>query len=128
MVMELSFLALMLFKHAIADLWLQSIRTPNLKSNYFGGHWHYFDLGVLTLFVAIFLAPWQFAILVGCIDYFFHWHVDFLKHRLLKHYEVRSEDSPSLYWGVQAWDQILHYLTYVLIAFSYQLYLSLIHI
>ena len=121
--MELHILALLMIKHAVADLFLQSYHKNINKIKYISNaHKHYLDHGILTFLVVIFFVPFQFALLVAILDYVAHWHIDHLKSRLVQYFEI-DRDS-TVFWRIQAADQALHYLTYYLIVFSYQQFKS----
>jgi hypothetical protein len=108
-------LALLVIKHGIADLWLQSFHTKSYKINWLGGHRHYLEHSVLTLLIASWFLPLQYAVVACLLDYCCHWHVDWAKHHLLKRTQWTFETAPKFFFFVQSIDQILHYLTYWLI-------------
>ena len=104
-------LLLLLLKHAFADLFLQSFHKGINKEHYIGnGHRHYLEHGMLTIIVLFLFVSPEFAFLAGAIDYLAHWHIDFLKHRIISYYEVIRDGK--VFWTIQAIDQALHYCTY----------------
>ena len=70
-------LLLLLIKHAIVDLGIQSQLQNINKDKYFGnGHIHYLQHGLGTLIVAgLFLQVYP-AILCALLDYIIHWQID----------------------------------------------------
>ena len=115
--MEFHLLGLLILKHAIADLYLQSFHNNINKLKYISNaHKHYLEHGLLTFLVVVCFLPFQFALLAGFLDYVIHWHSDHLKSRLVQHFEINRDST--VFWRIQAVDQALHYLTYYLIVFS----------
>ena len=60
-----------------------------------------------------------FAVAIGVIDYFAHWHIDYAKTIVRDKYNMQPEEDR--YWVLQTIDQALHFFTYycfVLIAIS----------
>ena len=107
---------LLLVKHCIIDLWVQSLLTyKDKKSKYtsLSAQVHYAQHGLGTIFVLSFFIPLKYAILVGIVDYIAHWHIDFLKSRTQKKFNIKSPEKA--YWFLSSIDQGLHYLTYYLI-------------
>jgi len=107
---------LILLKHCTVDLWLQSLLTySQKKSNYtsLSAHVHYIQHGIGTMFVLFFFIPWPLAIFFGMCDYLAHWHIDFLKSRTQRKFNIKSPEKA--YWFLCSIDQGLHYLTYYII-------------
>ena len=69
--------------------------------------------GMLTIIILFLFVSPEFAFLAGTIDYLAHWHIDFLKHRIISYYGVIRDGT--VFWGIQAIAQCLHYCTYYLI-------------
>lgn len=105
-------LILLMVKHAVADLLLQTVRPSCDKTDYLnkGLHWHAFDHGILTLLVLVHFVEWDIAIVLAMVDYFVHLHVDFIKSTICRRINIGREDNK--YWRIQTLDQIAHYLTY----------------
>jgi hypothetical protein len=114
---------LLTFKHAFVDLFVQSYHNQIKKVHYLGGWPHYTEHAIGTFIVT--LCAWrilgvtnlQLAILLAVIDGVAHWHIDWLKHQVLKYYEQRTglpmlEHRKNVYWLVQCVDQQLHFITY----------------
>ena len=110
-------LFLLMCKHSVADLALQSLRKPTTKRLYFnkGLHIHALDHAALTLVVLVFfINPWL-ALAFAVLDYVAHWHIDCFKSKLLWIFEIPRDGA--LFWRIQTCDQILHYATYALIVY-----------
>jgi len=106
----------LLFKHAVADLYLQSlIHYSQKKSNYFSlmGQVHYLQHGILAFLVLMFFVSWQFALLLSLLDYLAHWNIDHIKSRTQKYFGIQAPSRG--YWFFASIDQMLHYLTYYVI-------------
>lgn len=103
-------------KHAIADLLLQSFRSPGDKSPLISktNLYHSGDHGILT---AIVFLLWGFdlqtAILLGLLDFTIHYTIDCSKTRFVRYMKWGRNGRP--FWRVQAFDQMAHYATYMLL-------------
>lgn len=107
-------LTALLWKHAFADLFLQTFHGSVNKSNYFGnGQRHYIEHGVLTFCIVIFFTDWTLALALALLDYILHWQIDFAKSWSVKKFSIDRQSK--LFWRIQAIDQFFHYLTYSLI-------------
>jgi len=116
---EIALLTLLLIKHAVADLFLQTLRSDTDKTKYFGnGHRHYLEHGVGTLIICVFFINPIFAVLVSILDYLIHWHVDFGKTHFVKWTKI--DHGTASWFRIQTFDQIAHYLTYALIVLLIQ--------
>lgn len=107
---------LILLKHCTVDLWLQSLLTYSQKKSTYtslSAHTHYIQHGIGTMLVLLFFIPWPLAIVFGMFDYIAHWHIDFLKSRTQRKFNVKSPEKA--YWFLCSIDQGLHYLTYYII-------------
>ena len=117
MEVETLILFLLVCKHAVADLAVQSFRKPGKKRLYLnkGLHVHGLDHAVLTLAVLIFfINPWL-ALAFAILDYVAHWHIDWFKSNILWVFGIKR-DGPA-FWRLQTFDQIFHFATYALIVF-----------
>jgi len=107
---------LLLFKHAVVDLYLQSlIHYSQKKSNYFSlmGQVHYLQHGAFTFFILLFFFSWQWSLFLALIDYVAHWNIDHIKSRTQKYFGIKVPSRG--YWFFASIDQMLHYLTYYVI-------------
>jgi len=114
------FLVLMI-KHFIVDIGIQSAIPGSPKHKYFSGHLHYFHHGVGAFLATMFVVPLQYAMLIGVLDYIAHWHIDWAKHHLNR--EIKAEVRSERWWWTMVLDQIVHTIFYYYIAlyFSVQL-------
>jgi hypothetical protein len=107
----MEFLLLLLIKHAIIDLGVQSQLHGINKSNYFGNaHEHYLHHGISTLVIAGLCLPAVPAILCAIIDYFIHWQIDYAKHKVNNYLKIAPRSIA--WWWTNVIDQCLHFLTY----------------
>ena len=103
----------------LCDLALHRL-FPSVNKFYFDppAHIHYFHHGLGSFLVGL-MFGWPFGLLIGVIDYFVHWHVDYIKTIIRDHYNMQPTEDR--YWVLQTVDQALHFFTYycfVLIAIS----------
>ena len=105
---------MLLAKHALADLLIQSIRKPGDKTNFKDpkGYLHAMDHGILTS-LAIFLLTTDLAsaILLGLADAVLHYSIDFVKSNIVKRKKLTTDHG--VFWAIQAVDQLAHYTCYV---------------
>ena len=106
-------LFLLMVKHAVADLYVQSARPIINKAPYFGGLIHAWDHALLTFAVVVFPAGLQWALIAAIVDFVLHWHIDWAKTNIA-HY-MKWQRTDTKFWKFQALDQICHYSTYFLI-------------
>lgn len=94
-----------ILKHFVADFLLQFKRHYLFKGSYgaWGGIEHALIHGILTCIV---LGP-----IAGLIDLTAHYHIDWAKMNINKHYNLTPVNSET-YWLLLGLDQLLHYLTY----------------
>lgn len=114
---EALILFMLMLKHAICDLGIQSFRTPTNKSRYFdkGLHLHSMDHGIGTFIVLLFFINPLYALVYAVVDYVFHWHIDCTKTTIARKYNWTKEGKP--FWRLQTFDQMAHYATYALIVY-----------
>jgi hypothetical protein len=112
---ELQVLALLFVKHFVVDFPLQKPYQWMNKGTYGhpGGLLHagLHGLGTFAVFLPA-LVDWHWAVYCGIIDLFVHYHVDWLKMNLNKHYGWRA-DTHEQFWVLLGADQLAHALTYV---------------
>ena len=109
---------LLLVKHAIADLWLQS--RFNSKPKYGEKEqlmkpklWlHSLDHAVLTAIVTLIFAGLYWALIIAVLDFVLHSIIDYVK----RIYTLRTNlnTNQNKFWKVQAIDQIAHFSCYLL--------------
>lgn len=105
-----TFAFLLTVKHTVCDLALQRV-FPADKKFYFNpaAHTHYFHHS-LGSFLCGLMFGIEFALVIGLIDYFLHWHIDHFKTLIRDHYKMVSTEDR--YWVLQTVDQALHFATY----------------
>ena len=110
-------LFVLMCKHAVCDLAIQSFRTPTDKYKYFnkGFHVHSLDHAVGTFVVLLFFINPLYAAVFAFIDYIFHWHIDWAKTNITRKYGWTKDGKA--FWRLQTFDQIAHYSTYALIVY-----------
>ncbi len=110
-------LFVLMCKHAICDLAIQSFRTPTDKYKYFnkGLHMHSLDHGIGAFIVLLFFVNPLYAALFAFIDYIFHWHIDWAKTNITRKYGWTKDGKE--FWRLQTFDQMAHYATYALIVY-----------
>jgi Protein of unknown function (DUF3307) len=104
-------------KHFICDGPLQTKAMVDQKSIY--GAW----LGVVhsglhglgtAMVLAIAGLPLQWSAALAVLDFFIHYHVDFTKENIVKYFRWDTRDA-KFWWALSA-DQMLHQLTYLVLA------------
>ena len=113
---ELTIFFLLIVKHTIVDLGLQSQLLwgrASEKGNYFGGHQHYLHHSVGSFLVFICFTDLHMTCVLSIIDYLAHWHIDFTKHNVNRYLNVSRKDI--MWWWTTVTDQLLHFLTYFLL-------------
>lgn len=102
---------MLLIKHAIVDMGIQSQLQSIDKSCYLGnGHIHYMHHGISTLVVAGLFIPAIPALLCALLDYFIHWQIDYSKHKVNNYFKINPRSIA--WWWTNVIDQILHFVTY----------------
>ena len=109
---------LLLVKHAVADLWLQS--RFNNKPKYGEKEqllkpklWlHSLDHAVLTAGVTLIFAGLYWALIIAVVDFVLHSIIDYAK----RIYALRTNlnTNQNKFWKVHALDQIAHFSCYLL--------------
>jgi len=114
--MDLNIFLLLLVKHAIADIGIQSMQGTLNKHNYRGkrAHLHYgtHGIGTALVFLICGIGPIT-ALIAGAIDWIAHWHIDYVKTSAIKSWSV--EKNTVKFWWITSIDQALHYLTYYML-------------
>jgi hypothetical protein len=107
-----TFAFLLTIKHTICDLAIQRL-FPADKKFYFNppAHTHYFHHGFGSFLVGLMFGV-PFAVAIGVIDYFAHWHIDYVKTLIKNHFELTTDNNA--FWVLQSIDQALHFATYYL--------------
>lgn len=115
MIIELlSLLALLFFKHFLADFVIQDQHMVKDKGTYgaVGGLIHSFQHTILTLCVLLWFNP-AMAIGLAIVDGILHYHIDWAKMNLSE----KLIPTDQKFWTWLGADQLLHHLTYLGIAY-----------
>lgn len=114
----LLFLFLLQFKHWFVDFLNQSNEEIARKKIYgdFIGIWHSAKHGIGTTICALFVLDLEvydilFAFILGNIDFIIHYHTDWYKSNY-----GESNPNKKEFWSWLGFDQMLHQLTYILLA------------
>lgn len=115
--LELLLLFLLFTKHFIVDFPLQVPYHYENKGTYghAGGIQHalFHGLGTTLVFIVVFSLTFvPFAVMVGLIDAFIHYHIDWAKVKLNKKYGW-GPATHEQFWWLLGLDQYLHALTYI---------------
>ncbi len=116
-------LFLLFIKHFICDFPLQAYPWMyRNKGTYLhpGGIVHALIHGIGT---AIVLLPFigLVALMYGIVDLFVHYHIDWAKMGISKHYDLQPNNSEK-FWILLGFDQLLHHITYfALVYFAFNL-------
>lgn len=104
---------LLFFKHFIVDFILQTPFQYKNKGTYGhpGGLIHAFLHGITTYCILIF-SYHEMAAILAFFDMFIHYHVDWAKMNLNKHWNLEPSKNESFWWMLGL-DQYLHSLTYI---------------
>jgi hypothetical protein len=113
----LAAVAVLMFKHAIADFYLQTPYQYFCKGKYGhpGGIIHAGIHTALTPLVYLVLLPGS-LLMVGAIalgEFLLHYHIDWLKEQITQRNGWTAQDRG--FWHALGTDQLLHGLTYLLI-------------
>lgn len=111
------FLAL-LTKHFVADFPLQFPRHYLAKGIYgrWGGYEHVLIHAALTFLVLVFfrIHPVDLIVALSCGEAFAHYHIDWAKMNLNRHWNLKPDNSEKFWW-LLGFDQWLHHATYAAI-------------
>jgi|TARA_B100000085_G_C18519495_1_gene503114 hypothetical protein len=112
--MSTLFLFLLLVKHSICDLALQSrfVNKQGDKKNLtdLKGYLHAGDHAIGTFVVALLFAGLIPALGIAIADFVLHFIIDFAKRRYTLAKNIKQSDSK--FWIIQSIDQIAHYSCY----------------
>ncbi len=114
----MNLLLLLMIKHFICDFPLQA--HPWMYRNkgtygHLGGLIHAWIHMVGTAIVVYICAPAQIAMVMGVIDFFAHYHIDYAKMKIGATFNLKPDNS-EWFWILLGFDQFLHFLTYYFIA------------
>ncbi len=115
--LALAAVAVLMFKHAVADFYLQTAYQYLNKGKYGhpGGFIHAGIHTALTPLVYLVLVPGSFLV-AGAIalgEFLLHYHIDWLKEQITHRSGWTTQDRG--FWYALGTDQLLHGLTYLAI-------------
>ena len=114
-------LFLLVLKHPIADIYLQTYHSNVRKDHWLGnGHRHYLEHAVLTFFIMFCFSNILFALIIAALEYVLHWHIDWGKTSIAKFLKYTREDDK--FWRLHTLDQLLHFITYGFLVCVYSKY------
>ncbi|WP_229863854.1 DUF3307 domain-containing protein [Seohaeicola zhoushanensis] len=113
-------ICLLQIKHMFADYFLQTPRMLEGRSNYWHlGRAEHAGVHVLGSIIALLLvgAPMLFILVLVVIEWVVHFNIDWAKAR----YSEKKGFGPyeAGYWRANGFDQALHQLTYVAMAWAF---------
>lgn len=109
--MTLSYLAMLLFKHYLADFVFQTDAMVTGKAIYsnLDGIFHSLLHGILTFWITyVFTGNSWVSLGVGLVDFSMHYHIDWIKMNF-----GNRDITNRLFWNHLGLDQLAHQLTYV---------------
>lgn len=108
---------LLIIKHFIIDFPLQTRYQWSNKGTYGhpGGILHAGLHGIGTYLCLVIISPIA-AIYLSILDTVLHYHIDWAKMNINRAMSWQA-DSHEQFWWLLGVDQLLHYLTYVLLVF-----------
>lgn len=107
-------LALLFVKHWYIDFVNQSTEEVEGKGIYGQAHglMHSIKHGVATFIIfAFFTVDFSYSVIIGFIDFFLHYHIDWLKMNINRRWQL-TIDNPK-FWALLGADQLAHSLTYL---------------
>jgi len=114
MVLIIEIAIALILKHFVVDYLFNPIFGPSQKHIY-GSRGSLFHSGfhmVSCLFVLLCFISFEFALLAAIFDGLTHYHIDYIKAKILQKYKKRSKKFKLT---IMVLDQCLHVLNYVII-------------
>ena len=115
--LALAAVAVLMFKHAVADFYLQTPYQFLNKGKYGhpGGLLHAGIHTALTPLVYLVLLPGSLLMVAGLAlgEFVVHYHIDWLKEQITQRNGLTPQDRG--FWYALGTDQLVHGLTYLLI-------------
>jgi Protein of unknown function (DUF3307) len=115
--LTLAAVAVLMFKHAVADFYLQTPYQYLNKGTYGhpGGFLHAGIHAVLTPFVYLVVVPSSLLLVIGITlaEFAVHYHVDWAKEQIMHRNGWTAHDRG--FWYALGTDQLVHGLTYLAI-------------
>jgi len=109
-------LSLLFVKHFLADFCWQTDKMLRDKGHFgrLGGFQHAGLHGALTYVILMHFLTIQACVMIATFDMLMHYAIDWVNRRIT----VRLTAQDNAYWIWFGIDQLLHYLTYLLIGFT----------
>jgi hypothetical protein len=107
-------LPLLFVKHWYVDFINQSTEEIHGKGIYGNayGVMHSIKHGVATFLIFWwFLTNWPLAVIIGFMDFVIHYHIDWAKQNINRHWNYTPENPK--FWAWFGADQLAHSLTYI---------------
>jgi hypothetical protein len=107
-------LGLLFIKHWYIDFVNQSNEEVAGKGTYGQAHglMHSIKHGVATFLIfAVYLTDWPMAVILGFLDFFTHYHIDWAKMNINKRWKYTIEQPQ--FWAWLGADQLAHSFTYL---------------
>lgn len=104
------FFFLLFVKHWLVDFVWQTDEEIKYKGEYqdWRGLKHSLKHGLATALVVVFFSDWKIAVLAGILDFFIHYHIDWIKMNF-----GEKNMSNKNFWNHLGLDQLAHYTTYI---------------
>jgi hypothetical protein len=116
-ILTLAAVAVLMFKHVVADFYLQTPYQYLNKGTYGhpGGFLHAGIHAVLTPFVYLVVVPSSLLLVIGITlaEFAVHYHVDWAKEQIMHRNGWTAHDRG--FWYALGTDQLVHGLTYLAI-------------
>ncbi|WP_371814399.1 DUF3307 domain-containing protein [Ruegeria sp. HKCCA4812] len=113
-------LCLLLIKHMFADYYLQTPKMLSGRGEYLhlgrAQHAAVHVVGSVVVFL-VFGAPLSFILIVGALEWFIHFNIDFIKASYSD--KKRLEPTQPAFWRAAGLDQLMHNLTYVAMVWAW---------
>lgn len=116
----LNILLLLNLKHFICDFPLQAFPfqyTNKGTYGHIGGVLHSVIHIVGSFLVLYFFVPLELAFVLSIFDGMVHYHIDWAKVNIGKHYNLKPTNS-EMFWVLLGIDQLLHSLTYFAMVYT----------
>lgn len=106
-------------KHFVVDFPLQTPYQWMNKGRYGhpGGLLHAGIHGYFTYIILWLFTDWSAALMMGLLDMFIHYHIDWVKVNVNKRMGWKADTHPQ-FWTLLGADQYAHVVTYLVIALA----------
>jgi len=111
-------LSLLFIKHWYIDFVNQTPEEVEGKGTYGNAHglMHSIKHGVATfLILIVFTREFEYSVIIGFIDFFLHYHIDWAKMNINRRWNYTVENPK--FWAWLGFDQLAHSLTYIFLIY-----------